>query len=95
MNYIYLIPALPLAGFLILGLMGRRLSNKSIAVIGVGSVGSSAFLSILIAASFLSTQQMDRVVVQNLWTWMEIGNFTPSVSRSWPQEPDGASLTAR
>ncbi len=82
MNYIYLIPALPLAGFLVLGLLGGRLSKKNAAVIGVGSVGSSAFLSILIAASFLSAPPAERVVVQTLWTWMEIGNFAPSVSLS-------------
>ncbi|HWR73511.1 MAG TPA: proton-conducting transporter membrane subunit, partial [Nitrospirota bacterium] len=80
LSILYLIPVLPLAGFLLLGLLGGRLSKRSIAVIGVGSVGSSAALSILIAASFLSTPPEDRVVVQTLWTWMEIGNFAPSVS---------------
>ena len=39
LNLLFLIPAIPFAGFLVLALTGRRLSNASIAFVGVGSVG--------------------------------------------------------
>lgn len=82
LNLLYLIPALPFAGFLVLALMGRRLPKAVAAVIGVGSVGLSAALTLAIGITFISSPPPDHVYTQNLWTWMEVGNFSPSVSFS-------------
>jgi NADH-quinone oxidoreductase subunit L len=82
LNLLYLIPALPFAGFFVLTLLGRRLSNATIAFVGVGSVGMSALLSVIMAIEFTTNPPVGRVFIQTLWTWMEVGSFTPTVSFS-------------
>ncbi len=80
LNLLWLIPALPFAGFLVLGIFGRRFSKATIAVAGVGSVGVSALLSILIAIEFVSNPPEARAFTQTLWTWMNVNGFSPAVS---------------
>jgi len=64
------IPLLPLLGFLILVLAGRRFSKPVIAWIGIGSVGISALLAASIGFEFLNgTLEPYRLV---LGSWMEI-----------------------
>jgi NADH-quinone oxidoreductase subunit L len=80
LNFIYFIPALPFAGFIILSLIGRRLSKTTTAFVGVGSVGMSALLSVLMAIEFTSNPPEGREFVKTLWTWMEVDGFTSAVS---------------
>ncbi|HEX9136482.1 MAG TPA: NADH-quinone oxidoreductase subunit L [Nitrospirota bacterium] len=80
LNFIYFMPALPFAGFIILSLIGRRLSNATTAFVGVGSVGMSALLSVLMAIEFISNPPEGREFVQTLWTWMEVDGFASAVS---------------
>lgn len=80
LNFIYFIPALPFAGFIILSLIGRRLSNATTAFVGVGSVGMSALLSVLMAIEFTSNPPEGGEFVQTLWTWMEVDGFASAVS---------------
>ena len=42
LHLLWLIPALPILGFLILALAGSRLSRHSQSLVGVGSVGGAA-----------------------------------------------------
>jgi len=79
-NYIYLIPTLPFAGFLILALAGRRLSRTTVALVGVGSIGLSALLTMIMAIEFIGSQ--GEAFTQTLWTWMKVGNFSASISFS-------------
>src|SRR5512147_800674 len=80
MNFIYLIPALPFAGFLILALMGRRLAKPAIAVIGAGSVGLSAICTILIGIEFITSPPTEHAFTRTLWTWMQFDGYAPTVS---------------
>src|SRR5579859_5500752 len=77
---LWLIPVLPFAGFAALGLMGRRLSRRVVAVVGVGSVGVAALLAALVSASFLLAPPADQAYTQTLWHWMQVGGFTPAIS---------------
>ena len=52
-SLLWLIPALPFASALVLLLFGSRLSRRAAAVVGVGSIGLSALVTILVAVSFL------------------------------------------
>ena len=80
LNFIYLIPGLPFAGFIILSLIGRRLSNATVAFVGTGTVGMSALLSVLMAIGFISNPTGGREFIQTLWIWMEVDGFASSVS---------------
>ena len=80
LELIWLVPALPFAGFLLLAPFGHRLPEKGIAVTGVGFIGLSALIAILVSASFISSPPQGHVYTQNLWTWMRVGNFAPGIS---------------
>jgi NADH-quinone oxidoreductase subunit L len=77
---LWLIPALPFAGFLALALAGSRLSRISVAVIGVGSVCASAILAILIGVRFIGSPPAGHAYSQTLWTWIAIGDFAPTIT---------------
>jgi NADH-quinone oxidoreductase subunit L len=74
-----LIPAFPIAGFLILAIVGPRLSRRAIAWIGVGSIGFSTLISFLITWKFLTASPASGFYQQQLWTWMSIGDFHPQI----------------
>lgn len=79
LNLLYLIPALPFAGFLILAIVGARLPRAVAAVVGVGSVGLSAISAALVAVGFLRAQPPIYSFTQTFWTWISVGGFTPSI----------------
>src|SRR5208283_1942831 len=77
---LWIVPAAPFAGFLILALAGRRLSHAVIAAIGVGSVGLSMLAAFLTGCSFIIAPPQSHAYVQVLWTWMDVGGFRPGIA---------------
>ncbi|MEJ2660229.1 MAG: NADH-quinone oxidoreductase subunit L, partial [Desulfobacteraceae bacterium] len=67
---LWLIPAFPLAGFVILALAGARLPRILAAVVGVGSVGVSAVLTGWIAVDFLTGLPGHPVYSRMVWSWL-------------------------
>ncbi len=82
LNLLYLIPAFPLAGFVVLALLGKRMPKNLVALIGAGSVGLSALLALLIAISFVSAPPKDHVFIQTLGTWFDVGDLNIAFSLS-------------
>jgi NADH-quinone oxidoreductase subunit L len=81
LSVLWLVPALPFAGFLILALLGHRLTHKAVAVIGAGSVSLSALVAILIVANYAFVAPSGGAAYsQVLWQWMRIGGFAPSMT---------------
>ena len=78
LEWIGLLPAFPLAGFLALVLTRGNLPRRIAGVIGVGSIGLSFLLAILISIEFLGSGLESHT--QLLWTWMSVGSFTPGFS---------------
>lgn len=76
---LFIIPAFPLAGFILLALAGRRLSSRTVALVGAGSTGMSALTALIAASEFIGGRQ-EGPVVQTLWTWMRFDGYTLSVS---------------
>ncbi len=72
---LWLIPTLPLAGFLILALLGSRLSQRAMAVVGVGSIGLTASVAIAIGVSFATSPPPGNAFRQTLWGWISEGGF--------------------
>src|SRR5664280_1172601 len=75
-----LIPALPLAGFVLLTLLNRRLSRAAAGIIGAGSVGLAAIVAILVSASFMLSPPAGHHFHQVLWTWFDTGGLRPQVA---------------
>ncbi|HTJ54736.1 MAG TPA: NADH-quinone oxidoreductase subunit L, partial [Nitrosospira sp.] len=76
---LWLIPTLPLIGFLLLALGGSYLGHRSIAVIGTGSVALSALIAILIGIDFIAAPPPGFVFQQEAWTWIAVVGFSPRV----------------
>lgn len=77
LQHLWLIPILPFAGFLTLAIAGSRMSRNQVAFIGVGSVGASAVLALLVAMEFLASPIP---YTQTLCNWIQVGRFTPSIA---------------
>ncbi|HUI45831.1 MAG TPA: NADH-quinone oxidoreductase subunit L [Nitrospirota bacterium] len=77
---LFLIPALPFAGFLILATMGRRLTKRMVAVVGVGSVGLAALLAVFIAVGFVTAPPQGNAFTQTLWTWMQFDGYSVPIA---------------
>jgi len=76
---IWLVPALPFAGALVLIIAGRMMSRKLVPWVGAGSVGLSAVITLLIGLEFLSSPvPVSKTVV--VWTWMQVAEFAPDVA---------------
>ena len=75
---LWLIPTLPLAGFLTLALGGSHLSRRSVAVIGAGSVALSALIAILIGIDFIA-RPPGLAFQQEAWVWIGIAGFSPRI----------------
>src|SRR5438309_2118859 len=74
---VWLIPAFPLAAFLIAGLFGRRWLGHWTGVIASAAVGLSALLSIGVFLEVLGGKE--QTVVQ-LYRWIGVGDFSVNVS---------------
>jgi NADH-quinone oxidoreductase subunit L len=78
--FLYIIPALPFAGFLVLSLRGHRFSKTAVAFIGAGSVGLSALVALLMGAGFILSPPPDHTFTQTLWTWLQFDGYTATIS---------------
>ncbi len=87
LELIWLLPALPLLGFLALALSAGRLPARAAAAVGAGSVGLSFALAAAMALEFLAG---DRTPFRReLWTWMAAGDFSAGFAFHF----DGLALT--
>jgi len=80
LNLLWLIPALPLFGFLILATRGGRMSKTVIAFIGSATVGISALLTIILGISFLTAPPSGNYFDQTLWIWINVSGFNPGIA---------------
>ena len=79
-NILWIVPALPFAGFLILAFGGKKLPKQIIALIGAGSIGLSAILTIIIGIVFISSPPPEYLFNLKLWTWFSVSGFSPEIS---------------
>jgi NADH-quinone oxidoreductase subunit L len=89
LNLLPLVVLFPLVGFVVLTMAQGRINERAAAVIGVGSVGLSALVALLVSWSFLANEPSGGTYVQPLWTWLHIGDFAPMLALKL----DGLSLT--
>src|SRR5437773_11606343 len=75
---VWLIPAFPLAAFLVNGLFGRRWLGRLTGVIASVAVGLSALVSIGVFLEVLGGKT--QTVVVPLYRWIAVGDFSINVS---------------
>jgi NADH-quinone oxidoreductase subunit L len=76
-SLVWLIPAFPLAAFLVCGIFGRRWLGHTTGVIASAAVGLSALLSIGV---FLEVLGGNAQTVVPLYRWIAVGDFSVNVS---------------
>lgn len=74
-EYLYLIPILPLAGFLINGLLIGRLPRAVVSLVACGSIALSFILSVMLFFDLKSLPVHARAIEQTLFTWISSGEF--------------------
>jgi len=77
---IWLTPALPFAGFLILILAGSHLSRRGVSVIGVGAVGLSAAIAVPTGVQFILAPPPAGAYMHPLWEWLSVSGFAPVIA---------------
>jgi NADH-quinone oxidoreductase subunit L len=75
LNYIWIIPALPLLGSAINGLFGSKWPNKIINAVAVGSTGLSFLAALEAVREFTRLAPENIPWVQQYFTWIIAGNF--------------------
>jgi NADH-quinone oxidoreductase subunit L len=75
LDAVWLIPALPLAGFLLLLLAGRRLGEPLAGWLATGAVATSFLLSVAAFISLHGRAVDDRAFDRNLFTWIPAGGL--------------------
>ena len=80
LRLLWLIPAIPFASFIVLALVGSRISKKAAALVGVASIAASTLISILITWNFLVSPPPGASYTQVLWTWIDVAGFQPQIA---------------
>src|SRR5262252_9373241 len=76
---LWLIPILPLAGFVINGLFGRRFPKSLVNVFAIGSVVLSFAWAL---KAILGLGDLHTTYTEHYFTWIQSGNFTVNVDMS-------------
>ncbi len=70
MQHLWLIPTLPLAGFLLNGIAGRRSSKAMINIVAIGSVLLSF---IWVVKTLMALGDLDQTYIERYFTWIQSG----------------------
>ncbi|MFP6836003.1 MAG: NADH-quinone oxidoreductase subunit L, partial [Pseudomonadales bacterium] len=76
LDLLWLVPALPLFGFLILLVTEGRLGKIPVALVGAGSIGLAAVVTLMAGLAFVDAG--GEPYSQVLWSWMNVGGFSPN-----------------
>jgi len=76
LDYIWLVPFLPLFGFVINGLLGTRFPRRAVGIIACSTVGLSFLFSLIAFFSLPDQPVADKV----LYNWIKVGNFKADVA---------------
>ena len=74
-DLLFLIPALPALGFVVLVVFGKRLGEPLAGWLATTMVGGSFLLSAATFVDLLSKEAEERRLTQTLFTWVPVGNF--------------------
>src|SRR5690606_36373379 len=73
LEYLWLVPTIPLIGSLILIFSQGKLPEVPAGIVGAGSIGLSFLVALLAGLDFMNSGAES--YTQELWTWMSVGAF--------------------
>ena len=74
-DLLFLIPALPLAGFAFLLFFGKRLGEPLAGWVATAAVGGSFAVTVAVFLDLVSKPDTERALTQTLFTWLPVGGF--------------------
>ncbi|MCI0531871.1 MAG: NADH-quinone oxidoreductase subunit L [candidate division Zixibacteria bacterium] len=78
-SYVFLVPLLPLLGFLLNGLLGKKVGRAFVSWVGPGVVGLSFLITAKLFFDLLALPETSRVIETTLLPWIVSGDFHTSL----------------
>ncbi|MBI2677741.1 MAG: NADH-quinone oxidoreductase subunit L [Candidatus Koribacter versatilis] len=78
--HLWLIPLLPLAGAALNGLLGRGLSKRAVAIIGVGFPGAAFAWALVVASRFVALPFERIPYTEYILPWIAAGSFQANIA---------------
>lgn len=75
----WLIPALPLTGFILILLVGRRLGEPLAGWLATAMMGGSFLATVAVFFGLLAEEEPERFFIQTIFTWVPAGNFSVDI----------------
>ncbi len=75
LQLLWLIPALPMAGFIVLAAAGSRRPRKIVSLLAVGPTIASCAIASAAGRAFILSQPQDGAYHEKLWTWFAFSNY--------------------
>jgi len=79
MRLLWLIVAMPLTSAFVLAVLGSRCSRRVVTALGVGSIGATAVITMLVAVDFVIAPPVGHAYSEFLWTWIHVAGFQPRI----------------
>jgi NADH-quinone oxidoreductase subunit L len=79
LDLVWLVPALPLAGFLLLLVLGRKLGEPAAGWVATAACAGSFLVTAVLFVTLLGENEHDRTHVYNLFDWLHVGGFDVKV----------------
>jgi NADH-quinone oxidoreductase subunit L len=79
LDLVWLVPALPLAGFLVLLVFGRRLGEPAAGWLATSTCGAAFLATVVLFVTLLGEDEHNRVHVYDLFDWIHVGGFDVKV----------------
>jgi NADH-quinone oxidoreductase subunit L len=74
-EYLWLIPLLPLAGAAVNGLLGRRFPKRAVTCVACGASGAALAVAVLAVLDLVHLAPDERHVARTFFTWIASGDF--------------------
>ncbi len=78
-NFVYLVPLLPLLGFVTLMVVGRRLGEPTAGWLATAAVSGSFVASVITFFALIGMDKDERQVTKTLFEWVPAGDFTVDI----------------
>jgi NADH-quinone oxidoreductase subunit L len=79
LDYVWLVPLFPAVGFLINGLMGKKIDRRLVGWIGCSAIGLSFFTSVLLLFALLRLPPLSRHHEVEIFEWVVSGTFRTAI----------------
>jgi len=78
-QWVWLVPVFPVIGLIINGLLGRKIGDRAVGIVGSGVVGLSFLLSVALFLRLLQLPPHERFFEKTLFRWIVGGDFAAEV----------------